>query len=151
MYLEMIYVDCGIHKLYCWNALVDMYSKYVGGLICRMWWSPWRMDYLQGSLCTGYVLWEHEHGEDALNLMNIYLKTGGSFRAVEKDKKCTTVSKNWVWNRHPQFLWYACKVKIYNSATCSHLDIINFFAFDTSDVNFTWYHARFHLYAKFIY
>ena len=50
-----------------------------------------------------------------------------------------------------KFLWYACKVKIYNSATCSHLDIINFFAFDTSDVNFTWYHARFHLYAKFIY
>ena len=95
---------------YCWNALVYMYSKCVGGLICRMWWSPWRMDYLQGSLCTGYVLWEHEHGEDALNLMNIYLKTGGSFRAVEKDKKCTTVSENMVRNMLPQLIhwWWFC-------------------------------------------
>ena len=35
--VSIIYVDCGIHRLYCWNGLVDMYSKYVGGLIWRMW------------------------------------------------------------------------------------------------------------------
>ena len=27
MYLEMIYVDCGIHRLYCWNSLVDMFQN----------------------------------------------------------------------------------------------------------------------------
>ena len=48
------------------------------------------------ALITGHA--EHEHGEEALKLMNIYLKTVGSFRAVEKVKKCTTVSENRGWN-----------------------------------------------------
>ena len=48
------------------------------------------------ALITGHA--EHEHGEEALNLMNICLRTGRSFGAVEKDKKCTTISKNKVWN-----------------------------------------------------
>ena len=86
MYLENIYVDCGIDKLHCW--------EYLGWYVSKMCWSTYMqnvvkpMKHVLSSRVSLHMIWviEHVHGEEALNLMNIYLKKGGSFRVVQKDK-----------------------------------------------------------------